>query len=116
MSDTPDTAHADPHAHGPNVSSYLMVFGALVVFTLASFVANYAARADVISHMTSFGIILAVAFAKAALVAMIFMHLKYDWGKVYIMIVPALVLGPMLVVVLLPDIVLAWRTTVAGGP
>jgi hypothetical protein len=32
------------------------------------------------------------------------------------MIVPALILGPLLVIVLLPDIVLAWTTNVPGGP
>jgi hypothetical protein len=36
------------------------------------------------------------------------MHLILDWKRVYFLIVPALVLGPMLVIVLLPDIVLGW--------
>jgi hypothetical protein len=36
------------------------------------------------------------------------MHLKFDWGKLYFMIVPAFILGAMLAFVLLPDIVLAW--------
>jgi hypothetical protein len=32
---------------------------------------------------------------------------------VFIMIVPALILGPLLMIVLLPDIVLAWRNVAA---
>ena len=40
----------------------------------------------------------------------------FDWGKVFIMIVPALVLGPMLMVVLLPDIVLSHLELVPPPP
>lgn len=109
MSDTSSHSSADAHGHAPNVAAYWKVFGALLICTLASFVANYAARDGDITVLTSFIIILAVACVKAVLVGAVFMHLTYDWGKVYIMIVPALVLGPLLVIVLLPDIVLAWR-------
>ncbi len=118
MSESPSTTapaegHADAH-HGPNIGSYLAVFGALAICTLISFVANLAARQEppVISAHTSFLIIMGVAVIKAILVAMIFMHLKWDWKRVYIMIVPALILAPLLVIVLLPDIVLAWRVGV----
>jgi caa(3)-type oxidase subunit IV len=113
-----DNATSTPavHAehHGPNVGAYLAVFGALSVFTALSFVFNTMARHDAISHLTSFFLILGVAIIKALLVAAIFMHLKWDFRKLYILIVPALVLGPLLVIVLLPDIVLAWRLTVAA--
>src|SRR5262249_25841292 len=99
--------------HGPSVRAYFYVFGALAVFTLVSFVANYAARTPeehpLISKFASFAIILAVAVCKALLVAMFFMHLLLDWKRVYVLIVPALVLGPLLVIVLLPDIVMAWH-------
>src|SRR5436305_11863943 len=107
MSDTSTSSTAAPghdaHGHSSDLSAYWMVFGALIVCTLSSFVANYAARAEIISVHASFVIILLVSVLKATLVATIFMHLKYDWGKVYIMIVPALILGPLLVIVLLPD-------------
>jgi caa(3)-type oxidase subunit IV len=49
-----------------------------------------------------------VAVCKAVLVGMFFMHLKYDWGKLYFIIVPISILGLMMMIVLLPDIVLAW--------
>jgi caa(3)-type oxidase subunit IV len=108
-------AHAAPAAHaghgheGPTVQTYLVIFGALSGFTLVSFVANYFAHAGVISHFTSFAIILSVAVCKAVLVGMYFMHLILDWSKVFIVVVPALILGPLLMIVLLPDIVLAWK-------
>jgi cytochrome c oxidase subunit 4 len=101
----------DAHAHGPSLKTYFVIFAALSIFTGVSFVANYFAHPDVkvISVYTSFAIIMGVALCKATLVGMYFMHLILDWGKVFLMIVPALVLGPMLMVVLLPDIVLAWK-------
>lgn len=102
--------HQHHEHHGPNVRAYLAVFGALVICTLVSFVANIAQRQDVMSSFASFAIIFAVACLKATLVAMIFMHLKWDWKKVYMMIIPALILGPLLIIVLLPDIVIAWKT------
>jgi caa(3)-type oxidase subunit IV len=54
-------------------------------------------------------LILGVAICKAVLVAMFFMHLKFDWARLYFMIIPVMILGTMMVVVLLPDIVLAWH-------
>jgi hypothetical protein len=37
------------------------------------------------------------------------MHLKFEWGKLYFMIVPAFILGLMMMLVLLPDTVIAWH-------
>ena len=103
-------AAAHAHAHeGPSIKTYFVIFAALSIFTVVSFIANYCAHQHIITHFTSFAIILGVAICKATLVGMYFMHLIFDWGKVFIMIVPALILGPMLMIVLLPDIVLAWR-------
>jgi cytochrome c oxidase subunit 4 len=106
-----DAHHADaPAHHGPNVQAYLVVFGALSIFTLVSFLANWMAHPDVhwISRFTSFAIILGVAVVKACLVGIYFMHLKWDWGRLYFLIIPAFILGAMMGMVLLPDIVLAW--------
>jgi caa(3)-type oxidase subunit IV len=113
-SESSPAAGHDAHDHhdGPSMQSYVVVFGALLAFTVVSFIANYLANHEVVSHFTSFTIILAVAFCKATLVAMYFMHLIVDWKKVFIMIVPALVLGPMLMIVLLPDMVLAWKRVI----
>ena len=105
----PDAGHDDHGHEGPSIKTYLVIFGALSGFTLVSFVANSAAHAEVISRTTSFAIILSVAICKATLVGMYFMHLILDWNKVFIMIVPALILGPLLMIVLLPDVVLAWK-------
>jgi cytochrome c oxidase subunit 4 len=99
--------------HGPLVKAYLVVFGALSVFTALSFLFNTLARGDVITHTQSFLLILGVAIIKATLVAMYFMHLKFDWGRLYFMIIPAFILGTMMMIVLLPDIVVGWQTSKA---
>src|SRR5438105_5038846 len=104
-------SHSSEAHHGPDVSTYMKVFGALAVFTALSFVFNYAARQEPpwISPHTSFALILGVAVIKAVFVATFFMHLILDWGKLYYMIIPALILATLLCVVLLPDMVLSWH-------
>jgi cytochrome c oxidase subunit 4 len=103
-----DSEHSHGH-EGPTVMSYLIVFAALSVFTIVSFIANGAARSGSITAQTSFLIILGVAVIKAALVGAWFMHLKFDWGRVGFMLIPAFVLAVMMMLVLMPDIVLAWH-------
>ncbi|MCS6851112.1 MAG: cytochrome C oxidase subunit IV family protein [Gemmataceae bacterium] len=102
-------SHAANTHHGPSLRAYLMVFGALSCVTLITFLANLIARYNEGFVMASFVIILTVAFFKATLVVLYFMHILFDWRQVYMLILPALALGPMLIIVLLPDIVLAWK-------
>lgn len=99
----------DSQAHGNPMQAYMAVFVALSVFTLVSFIANWASRQGHITPTMSFAIILGVAVVKACLVGVIFMHLKWDWPKLYFMIAPAFILAPFLVLALLPDIVLYWK-------
>ena len=107
------TAHPPgEHAHhGPTFRLYMIVATALAIFTGLSFVFNYMAREKMIGVETSFILILGVAVCKAVLVGMFFMHLKYEWGKLYFMIVPAFILGAMMMFVLLPDIVISWQAS-----
>jgi caa(3)-type oxidase subunit IV len=110
MTDT----HSSEAPHGPSVTAYNAVFGALIVFTAVSFLVNFALGRGVVA---GFIIILGVAVCKATLVAMYFMHLVVDWRKVCILIIPALVLGPLLIIVLWPDSVLVWQQLYAAtGP
>jgi caa(3)-type oxidase subunit IV len=97
--------------HAATVRAYMIVFVCLAFFTFCSFAANYIAAPEHawISKSTSFVIILLVSIAKASLVGWIFMHLKFDWRKLYFMIVPAFILGAMMMMVFLPDMVLAWQ-------
>ena len=106
----PTDSHGTAEVHGPPTSTYLVIFGALLIFTTVSFIANYLAHPEVafITKATSFVIILGVAVCKAVLVAMYFMHLKFEWGKLYFLVIPVMILTVMMMIVLLPDIVLTW--------
>jgi cytochrome c oxidase subunit 4 len=95
---------------------YMAVAVALSGFTVASFVVNYFVREHGLPVVLGFMLILGVAVAKATLVGLYFMHLKYDWSRLYFMIVPAFIIATMMMIVLSPDIVLAWhRDPVADG-
>jgi cytochrome c oxidase subunit 4 len=108
MADTHGAEHAADH-HASVFKAYLTVFIALSVFTAVSFIANWFEQRGKINVMTAVSIIMIVAVIKAFLVGLIFMHLKWDWYKLYFMIVPAFIIGTMMIIVLLPDIVLAWN-------
>jgi cytochrome c oxidase subunit IV len=98
-------SHGPAEHHGPSVQVYLAVFGALCVFTLISFLVN--AMLGIGSH-AGMGIIMVVAVCKATLVIMFFMHLKYEWMKLYFLIVPVAILCVMMMIVLMPDGVVGW--------
>ena len=109
MSDTHDDHAPAGHGHEGHISdtTFLKVFGCLLVFTAVSFATNqiFGAR----SPRINFTIIGLVAIVKAVLVVTFFMHLKFDWRKVFVFLVPICILAPMVIIVLWPDIVLAWR-------
>ncbi len=100
-----DTHSKEHDAHGPNLKLYVGVFVALCACTALSFLANWTMG----QGGGSMAIIMVVAVIKACLVAMIFMHLKFDWGRVYFVIIPVTIMAIMMMIVLLPDIVLAWH-------
>ena len=105
-----DHGHVDDHhAHEGHISdkTFMKVFGILLVCTAISFAANqiFGARAAV----ANFLIIGSVACFKAFLVMYFFMHLKIDWRKVFVFLIPICILAPMVIIVLWPDMVLAWR-------
>ena len=107
-----DQTHAEAHAAhgpGPDVGLYLKIFGGLCVLTLISFLSNQFVNHAMHQPELSMIIILLVSIAKATLVAMFFMHLKWDWSKLYFLMIPVVIMGIMMMIVLLPDIVLAWH-------
>ncbi|MCI0684128.1 MAG: cytochrome C oxidase subunit IV family protein [Gemmataceae bacterium] len=103
----------DAHGHADDAAahfrSYIAIFIALCVFTAISFVFNELVRGGIISPMTSATVIMIVAIIKAGCVAYIFMHLKADWGKVYCIMIPVVIMCVMMIIVFLPDGVLGWR-------
>jgi caa(3)-type oxidase subunit IV len=103
-----ETGHAE-HEHNEHITdkTFFRVFLVLFVCTALSFITNQALGHE--SAIANFIIIIAIAICKAALVVLFFMHLKIDWRKVFVFVVPTMILAPLIVIVLWPDIVLAWR-------
>ena len=100
MSDSHEEGHA-----GPTFQTYMYIFYALSVCTALSFVVNWLLG----QGHTSAAIIIIVAVVKASLVAAIFMHLKFDFGKLYCIVVPVCILTFMMVIILSIDTTLAWH-------
>jgi len=99
----PEPAHDDDH--GDIFKLYVTVFAALAVATGISFGAY-----ELLGQGTSsLIIIMIVSVIKATMVAYVFMHLKYDWGKVFGIMIPVVVMAVMFIIVLLPDIVFTWH-------
>lgn len=99
--------------HGPTFQTYMVIFVVLCVCTLLSFVANAIFG---IGDWRGVTIIMMVSICKATLVAMFFMHLKYDWMKLYFLVFPVVILTAMMVIVLLPDTVLGWHSDNEAPP
>jgi cytochrome c oxidase subunit 4 len=103
-----DSIAGEGHKHqGPTLPLYLGVGAILAVFTASSFIFNDMVRHDMLSKMGGLWLILGVAVCKAMLVGAFFMHLRYDWFKLYFLIIPALILGVMMMLVLTPDFVVS---------
>jgi len=107
-----DTHGAAAH-HGPNFGTYIIVFVALSIFTAVSFIINHFYP---VGDMRGAVLIMMVAVVKACLVGSIFMHLKWDWPRLYFLIAPVFILAVMMMVVLLPDMVLVWHREAAEAP
>ena len=98
-----DPHHSDDHAHhGPSFRVYMIIALVLAVCTSLSFLFNQ----TISVKFVAFVLILSVAIIKAVLVAMYFMHLKWDWKLLYFLIIPAFILGVMMMLVLMPDILI----------
>jgi caa(3)-type oxidase subunit IV len=105
-------SHHEEHAHPP----YMLVFGVLCVLTVVSFLTVQDFWINSMGEKSGPMIVMLVGVAKATLVAMFFMHLKYDWFKLYFMIVPTLIMGTILMCALLPDMTFSQTRVVAGAP
>ena len=105
---TPAGAHGhahtggDHHAGGEHHSvNYMRVFYALIVLTGIELLCSL-----IPASMRGFMIflLLVLAVAKAVLVAMYFMHLKFEGRWKHVAVIPPLILAAVLVFALMPDI------------
>ena len=97
----PEHAHTEPLPH--HEVPYVLVFFALVVLTIVTVaVALHRFEPELVNVL----IALAIASVKGSLVALYFMHLKYEGKLIYLIFIVPLCLCVLLVMALIPDVVL----------
>src|SRR5262245_46677194 len=100
-SDEPhDVTRTHPHHPVP----YLKIFGALVILTIITVLIGIALRFE--NEAVNVLLALLIAATKASLVALFFMHLKFEGKLIYMIFLVPLALCVLLVIALLPDIVM----------
>lgn len=106
--DHQETGH-DSHDeidHG-GIGKYLLVFAALCILTMCSFLTYFDFwRAHVSTH-ASRALMMAVSCTKAMLVIMFFMHLMWEANWKWVLTIPASFMSIFLMLMLVPDI--GWR-------
>ncbi len=99
-------AQQQAEAHAP----YLRIWGILLVLT----VLEYFYARILAGHMTALiAGLMTMALVKAALVALYFMHVKFEGRWVYLLMAPVTFLAVVLVLALVPDMAYPSRTEAA---
>jgi len=96
-------AHAD---HGGN-GKYLIVFAALCVLTMGSFLTYFEFWRHHVPGPASRALMMAISCTKAMLVIMFFMHLLWEANWKWVLTIPATFMSVFLMFMLVPDI--GWR-------
>ena len=96
----------DDHDHG-GIGKYLVVFAALCVLTLCSFVTYFPFWRNHVPMEVSRSLMMAVSCTKAMLVIMFFMHLLWEANWKWVLTIPASFMSIFLMLMLVPDI--GWR-------
>jgi cytochrome c oxidase subunit 4 len=98
------TTNIDKHASHGGLGVYLAVFVSLCVLTLLSFVVGNSQVLREKAPQVMWAAMMAVSCAKAMLVMLFFMHLKWEANWKYVLTVPASMMSLFLVLMLVPDI------------
>ncbi len=105
MSDQPAgsaLAESPAHeAHHPHVN-YMAVFGALILLTIASYIADKVG--GTLGHVIIALVVLTIACFKAMFVMLYFMHLKFEGKWKFVLLSPTLILALAIIAALMPDI------------
>ena len=86
--------------HGPSYRKYVMVFSGLAVLTAATVMISYTGLSDSARSLVAF----LIAGVKALMVALIFMHLKYEPRTIVLFAVAPLLLVVLFILAIAPDI------------
>lgn len=99
----------DEHHAPPGSGKYWAVFITLVVLTIVSFAVGNSQTLRENSPQVMWAAMMAVSSAKAMLVILFFMHLKWEANWKYVLTVPASIMSVFLLLMLIPDIGLRTR-------
>ena len=102
MSDHSHDIH-DDHGHG-SLKTYLSVFVALCILTAVSFAVGSSKELRENAPAVMMAAMIAVSCAKASLVILFFMHMKYEANWKYVLTVPASIMSLFLMFMLWPDV------------
>ena len=102
----------DPHHDGDDhnhagIGKYLVVFVALCVLTMFSFLTYFDVWRNHVPYEASRALMMAVSCTKAMLVIMFFMHLLWEANWKWVLTIPASFMSIFLMLMLVPDI--GWR-------
>jgi len=95
--------HAD---HGGN-GKYLLVFAALCILTMGSFLTYFPFWRAHVPYQASRALMMAISCTKAMLVIMFFMHLMWEANWKWVLTIPATFMSVFLMLMLVPDV--GWR-------
>jgi len=98
----PEEPHGVSVPHPHHEIPYGKVFAALMVLTVITVAIGIYLRFE--NEFVNVLLALLVACVKGSLVAMFFMHLKYEGKLIYLIFISPLILCVILIVALLPDI------------
>jgi cytochrome c oxidase subunit 4 len=90
------------HDVAVQVRGYLAVFGTLFVLTIVTVAVSYLH----LPHVPAVAVALTIAAFKATLVALFFMHLKFEGKLIYLIVTVPLILCVLLTCALIPDILM----------
>jgi cytochrome c oxidase subunit IV len=106
MANNPPISHEPMEAHGVSEPTphhpvpYILIFASLLVLTVVTVLAG---MVHFDSNVVRVLIALAIACVKGTLVAMFFMHLKFEGKLIYLIAIVPLILTVILVAALIPD-------------
>jgi cytochrome c oxidase subunit 4 len=99
-----------PHMSHGGLGVYMAVFGSLCVLTLISFLVGNSQSLRQNAPQVMWAAMMAVSVAKALLVMLFFMHLKWEANWKYVLTIPASMMSLFLVLMLVPDVGRRTRT------
>jgi cytochrome c oxidase subunit 4 len=101
------SAAAKQHVHAHSHPNYMAIFWWLLALTISEVIAAVVPTGGAYPHAAKGGILVVLALGKATLVAMYFMHLRFEKRTLGVIAVTPLVLCVFLLFMLIPDT--AWR-------